>query len=143
MLRCTRAPVALRCTAAVRFAGQQATTHDHSACFERALTAEEKEVLEAQKHRSINAFVPGKAFMRHFIAAEQSTVSIYNRGMSALVTAALVGAAGVYAPLGVTAYSAWALIAYVFMANFLVLHTHKNWLLIAFLGAYLFGVFAC
>ena len=94
--------------------------------FSRPLTETEQAQFALQKNRTVNKVVPGKLFMRHFIAAEQSTVSIENRTMSIIVCVALILGCSVYADCGLTTYNAALGFAFVFLMNFFVLHTHMN-----------------
>src|SRR5688572_13094397 len=73
-----------------RFASHSATHHDHSSAFASPLTREESIHLDSQKHRTVSGVVPGKVFMRHWTAGEQATISIYNRAISLVVSAAIV-----------------------------------------------------
>ena len=125
---------------AARFAVDTTKVYDHSASFSRALSESEQVALDAQKNRTVSAIVPGKLFMRHFLAGEQATISIYNRGMSVLVTFALILGAGCYAGLGANTESVVPLAAFAFFVNFLVLHTHMNSLYGVCIGAYLIAL---
>lgn len=91
---------------ALRFGGHGPTVHDHSASFSRALTPEEKIALSDQSHRTVSSVVPGKLFMRHWLAGEQATVSIVNRTLSLFVTLGLFVWASGYSGLGWNSLSA-------------------------------------
>jgi hypothetical protein len=126
MLRRTCNTTLLRCATSRRFGGVKAGNFDHSASFSRKLTESEAEALAAQKYRVVPGFVPGKLFMRHWVAGEQATVSIYNRGISVAVTALLVLGAGLYSTSAFHTESAWPFIFAAYFTYFLVLHTHMN-----------------
>ena len=117
--------------------GDHSVEYDHSGAFARPLAAQEAEALAAQKNRTVSGVVPGKVFMRHWISAEQATVSIYNRGLSVVVTIALILLAGVYSTTNSwSTESALPMMGLVYFAYFLVLHTHMNSLWGAFFGLY-------
>ena len=120
----------------LRFAGGAPTTHDHSGSFTRALTAEEQLVMEDVKNRTVSKVVPGKLFMRHWIATEQSTYSITLRA-AFLTGIAFAGIYfSVYAGAGFTSVS-WVHFAIaVAAANYMVLHTTNPQWMAAFVGAY-------
>lgn len=119
----------------VRHGGGGPTQHDHSHIFSRSLTQEESIALEDQKKRTVSSVVPGKLFMRHWIAAEQSTVSIVNRALSLAVTLGIFVWASGYAGLGVNGLNAWHVVLMTFLANWIVLHTHMLWIAPVLLGA--------
>jgi hypothetical protein len=122
---------------AMRFSGGSPTHHDHSNSFSRPLQPEEQSAFKAQiANRPVNSFVPGKVFMRHWIAAEQSTVSIVNRVLSILVTCGLIAYMQAYFKMGFNGMSALHSAVLVFLFNWLVLHTHLLWLYPVGLGAY-------
>jgi hypothetical protein len=121
-------------TMGLRFGGHGPTEHDHSQSFSRALTPEENFALLDQKRRPVSSVVPGKLFMRHWTAAEQSTVSIVNRALSIAVTVGIFIWACGYSGLGVNGLNAWHVAGIVFLANWLVLHTHLLWLYPAMLS---------
>lgn len=120
-----------------RFSAGPVKDYDHSHVFTRALTEAETAGLNAQKHRTVSGVVPGKLFMRHWIAGEQAAVSIVNRTLSIAVTAGL----GLWAAFdynkGCTHYSAIHLMIYTFAAVFLVIHVHKVQIYGLFLLPYL------
>ena len=127
MRRVCPARPAFRAAATMRFGGGGGSqTFDHSASFSRPLTPDEQAALDAQKNRTVNKVVPGKVFMRHFIAAEQSTVSIENRVMSLILSGGIMLAFSVYSGVGLSTYNAALGFFFVFFMNFLVLHTHMN-----------------
>lgn len=117
-----------------RWGGGNNKVYDHSDAFSRRLTPEESIALEDQKHRTVSSVVPGKLFLRHWTAAEQSTVSIVNRVLSLLVTLGIFVWASGYAGLGLNGLNAWHCIVGVFLSCWLVLHTHEMWLIPAILG---------
>jgi inner membrane protein involved in colicin E2 resistance len=110
--------------------------YDHSASFSRSLSPDESEVLKAMADRTVSGVVPGKLFMRHWLAAEQATVSIYNRGLSAVVTMALLLWAGCYPTSGGTTESAIPMMGFAFFVYFMVVHTHMHNLYYAFFALY-------
>ena len=130
------APRGAATLSALRFSVDTSKTYDHSASFSRGLTAKEDEAVAALKNRTVSGIVPGKLFMRHWIAGEQATVSIYNRALSLIVTFGLILWAGSYSTLGFNTESAVAMQLAVFFAIFLVVHTHMMELYGVFLGAY-------
>lgn len=111
-------------TTAARFGGHAPTVHDQSGLFARALTVDEQLALEDQKHRTVSGVVPGKMFLRHWTAAEQSTVSILNRVLSIIVTLGIVLWAGAYSSLGFNGMNAVHAAALMFLWGWLGLHTH-------------------
>lgn len=122
--------------ASFRFAGGAPTHHDHSGSFSRPLTAEEQLAMNDVKNRTVSKIVPGKLFMRHWIATEQSTYSIALRAV--FLTA--IGVTGIYFGLySGSGYSnlSWLQFAFaVAVANYVVLHTtHPVWMT-AFISAY-------
>lgn len=114
----------------LRFGGgsDNPSKYDNSHTFSRSLSAEEQQLFAAQTHnRPVNAIVPGKMFMRHFIAGEQATVSVYNRAISWAVTFFLVFGGSLYVPMGFgsdqgTMQTSMA----VLFATFIITHTHLN-----------------
>mmetsp|Transcript_53885 Transcript_53885/g.61912 ORF Transcript_53885/g.61912 Transcript_53885/m.61912 type:complete len:153 (+) Transcript_53885:43-501(+) len=128
-LRCSAAPMAV----SWRFSGG-VSHHDHTHAFSRPLTPEESIALEDQKKRTVSGIVPGKLFMRHWTAAEQSTVSIVNRVVSLIVTLGIFIWATGYASLGYNGLNAWHVAILATLANWIVLHTHMLWLYPIMLG---------
>lgn len=121
------------CTAA-RGAHHKPTTHDWSQIFEHPLSEVEKAELASQMNRSVSSVVPGEMFMRHWIAAEQSTVSVVNRVISGMIAVfTMIWAAG-YATLGYNGHNCAHTAGWMFIAYWLVLHTHIMWLAPAFLA---------
>jgi uncharacterized membrane protein YozB (DUF420 family) len=136
----TSSRVAVSCGSLVakRFGGGDSSVeYDHSGAFARPLSGHESEILKAQKNRTVSGVVPGKVFMRHWISAEQATVSIYNRGLSVAVTIALILLGGVYATTNSwSTETALPLMGFVYFTYFMVVHTHMNSLYGVFFGAY-------
>ncbi|KAG5505196.1 hypothetical protein JIQ42_04384 [Leishmania sp. Namibia] len=119
---------------AVRAAHHKPTTHDWSQILPQHMTAEARATLQAQSHRTVSAVVPGKLFMRHWIAAEQSTVSVVNRVISGMIAVfTMIWAAG-YATLGYNGHNCAHVAGWIFIAYWLVLHTHMMWLAPAMLA---------
>jgi len=118
----------------VRFGSHGPTTHDQSAAFSRPLTVEESMALEDQKNRTVSAIVPGKMFMRHFVMAEQSTVSIVNRALSLVASLGFIAWGVWFSDYGITTISAVHVSIGVSLAAWFILHTHMLWLLPVFLG---------
>lgn len=116
-----------------RYGGHGPTEHDHTHAFSRPLTATENFALLDQKRRPVSGIVPGKLFMRHWIAAEQSTVSIVNRALSIAVTLGIFVWACGYSGMGWNGLNAWHVGCALFLGNWLVLHTHMMWLFPAML----------
>lgn len=111
------------------------THHDHSKIFTRPLSVEEQAVLDTQiNHRTVSSITPGKLFMRHWTAAEQSTVSIVNRLLSMVVTLSIFIWACGYSTLGYNGLNAWHIVLLAFFCNWMVLHTHMLWLFPAMLA---------
>ncbi|KEG14829.1 hypothetical protein DQ04_00291150 [Trypanosoma grayi] len=118
---------------ALRHSHHTQTKHDFSGCFTRKLTPEEEEALELQQdRRTVSAVVPGKMFMRHWIATEQSTVSVVNRVMTGIMSVCLMLWACGYATLGYNGHNCAHVAGWAFMAYWLVLHTHCMWMAPAF-----------
>jgi hypothetical protein len=126
--------------ASLRFSVDTSKKYDHSASFSRPLNESEATDLERMRNRTVSAIVPGKLFMRHWIAGEQATVSIYNRALSLMVTFGLIAWAGTYSTFGFSTESSLIAEAFVFLTIFLVVHTHMNELYAVCLGAYLFAL---
>ncbi|KAH9597906.1 hypothetical protein LSM04_005923 [Trypanosoma melophagium] len=112
-------------TMALRNGHHAQTHHDFSNCFTRKLTPEEEVALRLQQEdRKVSAVVPGKMFMRHWIAAEQSTVSVVNRVMSGIIAVFLMLWACCYATLGYNGHNCAHVAGWTFIAYWVVLHTH-------------------
>ncbi|RNF26979.1 uncharacterized protein Tco025E_00784 [Trypanosoma conorhini] len=110
---------------ALRHGHHRLTQHDFSECFSRKLSSEEEEALQIlQEHRPVSAVVPGKMFMRHWIAAEQSTVSVVNRVISGIISVCLMIWSCGYATLGYNGHGCAHLAGWFFIAYWLILHTH-------------------
>lgn len=119
---------------AARAGSHKPTTHDWSQIFPLHMTAEARAALQAQSHRTVSAVVPGKMFMRHWIVAEQSTVSVVNRVISGMIAVfTMIWAAG-YATLGYNGHNSAHVAGWIFIAYWLVLHTHMMWLAPTMLG---------
>lgn len=128
-----------------RHSAGKVVVFDHSSCYEHRPSAADSAAVAAQQHRVVNGYVPGKLFMRHWIAGEQSAVSIGNRIISLAVTFALIWAAGAYGPLlgagGANGVSFLGSSAFVGFALWLTLHTHMNQFVIAAAAMYVVGIF--
>ncbi len=109
--------------------------YDHTASLSRAPSEAEALALAAQSNRTVSGVVPGKLFMRHWLAAQQSTESIYTRGLSLVWTGVIVVAAGVYGGFGLDTQSALMFEALAFFAIFLMAETHWH-LMPLFAGIY-------
>ncbi|KAG5483390.1 hypothetical protein LSCM1_04938 [Leishmania martiniquensis] len=119
---------------AVRAGHHTPTTHDWSQILPQHMTAEARAAVQAQGHRTVSAVVPGKMFMRHWIVAEQSTVSVVNRVISGMIAVfTMIWAAG-YATLGYNGNNCAHVAGWMFIAYWLVLHTHMMWLAPTLLG---------
>ncbi|XQJ25850.1 hypothetical protein NXY56_001794 [Leishmania guyanensis] len=119
---------------AARTSFHKPTTHDWSQILPQHVTAEARAALQAQSHRTVSAVVPGKMFMRHWIVAEQSTVSVVNRVISGMIAVfTMIWAAG-YATLGYNGHNSAHTAGWFFIAYWLVLHTHMMWLAPMMLG---------
>ncbi|GET87173.1 hypothetical protein, conserved [Leishmania tarentolae] len=119
---------------AARTGSHKPTTHDWSKILPQYMPAEARAVLQAQSHRTVSAVVPGKMFMRHWIVAEQSTVSVVNRVISGMVAVfTMIWAAG-YATLGYNGHNSAHVAGWIFIAYWVVLHTHIMWLAPTMLG---------
>ncbi len=118
----------------VRSSSSSPTFHDHTDAFSRPLTAQEQLSLEEQSLRTVSGVVPGKLFMRHWVAGEQATVSIVNRLMSVVTSfGILIWAAG-YSGFGLSSYTAIHAMVGVNLMMWVVMHTHMLWLIPVFLG---------
>ncbi|KAK7198521.1 hypothetical protein NESM_000813800 [Novymonas esmeraldas] len=119
---------------AARTAYHKPTTHDWSHILPQQMTADARAALQAQSHRTVSAVVPGEMFMRHWIVAEQSTVSVVNRVLSGMIAVfTMIWAAG-YATLGYNGHNSAHVAGWMFIAYWLVLHTHMMWLAPTMLG---------
>ena len=119
---------------AMRFGGHSPTDHDHSASFGRQLTVEEQLALEDQKLRTVSGIVPGKLFMRHWVAGEQATVSIVNRFLSIFTSFGIMIWAVGFSGFGLSTYTAAHAAFGVYLLMWFVMHTHMLWLIPVFLG---------
>lgn len=119
---------------AVRYAHHKPTTHDWSRIWSRPLSEDEAAKVAQQSHRTVSAVVPGEMFMRHWIVAEQSTVSVVNRVISGMIAVfTMIWAAG-YATLGYNGHNAAHTAGWAFIAYWIILHTHRMWLTPTFLA---------
>ncbi|KAL7700361.1 hypothetical protein N2W54_003639 [Lotmaria passim] len=119
---------------AARTAYHKPTTHDWSQILPQNMSDEVRAALQAQSHRTVSGVVPGEMFMRHWIAAEQSTVSVVNRVISGMIAVfTMLWAAG-YATLGYNGHNSAHVAGWMFIAYWLILHTHMLWLAPTFLG---------
>ncbi|KPI83939.1 hypothetical protein ABL78_7019 [Leptomonas seymouri] len=119
---------------AARTAHHKPTTHDWSHIFPQNMSPEASAALKAQSRRTVSAVVPGEMFMRHWIVAEQSTLSVVNRVISGIIAVCtMIWAAG-YATLGYNGHNSAHVAGWMFVAYWLVLHTHMMWLLPAGVG---------
>lgn len=129
---------AIACTtslvASTRTAYHKPTTHDWSQMWAEKPTAEESAEISKQLSRTVSAVVPGELFMRHWIVAEQSTVSVVNRVLSGMIVVFTMIWAAVYATLGYNGHNAAHSAGWTFIAYWFVLHTHLMWLAPTFLG---------
>ncbi|KAG8345731.1 hypothetical protein ERJ75_001004800 [Trypanosoma vivax] len=115
------------------------TRHDFTGIFSRPLTMEEEVALkQQQEHRPVSAVVPGKVFMRHWIAGEQATLSVVNRVVSGFVTVCLILWSCGYAALGCGGYTCAHVAGWMFMAYWFVLQTHVTALVPVFAALGLF-----
>lgn len=119
---------------ATRGAHHKPTTHDWSQVLPQHLSTADRAAVEAQKHRTVSGVVPGEMFMRHWIVAEQSTVSVVNRVISGMIAVfTMLWAAG-YATLGYNGHNSAHVAGWIFIGYWLVLHTHLMWLAPALTG---------
>ena len=123
-----------------RFGGGAGKSFHHEGSMGRAMNPFEGEALHNQTNRSVSKVIPGKLFMRHWMAGEQATVSIFNRGISIAVTAGMVLYGTFLYGNGNSQYSAIHMWLYVFMCTFLVLHTHMPQLYAAFMVPYVIAL---
>ncbi len=115
---------------------------DHSASFTHELEPELAAKVAAQTNRTVPSFVPGKLFMRHWIAGVQASESIVNRIMSLAVTFAVVVYGAVYATGGgLQGLSAAPFVAFAFFGVFIFYHTHVPWHAAALFGLYLVATY--
>ena len=104
--------------------GHSPTIHDRSSLFSTPLTVDDKLNLEDQKNRTVSGVVPGKMFMRHWIAGEQSTISVANRAVSLSLSFMIILAAGFYWERGTSVVNWTTVASLVFVGGFLAAHTH-------------------
>eukprot|EP00796_Vickermania_ingenoplastis_P009058 gene9058-6356_t len=111
---------------ALRTAHHKPTVHDWSNIWSKTPSVEEQAAINSQAHRTVSAVVPGELFMRHWIAAEQSTMSVANRVISGMIiVVGMVWAAG-YATLGYNSHNSAHVAGWFFLALFFtILHTHN------------------
>lgn len=116
--------MSLQC--AQRYAHHKPTVHDWSQIWRHTPSAEEQSAIQSQSHRTVSAVVPGEMFMRHWIAAEQSTMSVANRVISGMIiVVGMVWAAG-FGTLGYNGHNCAHTAGWFFLAAFFViLHTHN------------------
>ena len=119
---------------AMRFGGHAPTIHDHSGSFTRPLTVDENLALEDQKLRTVSGIVPGKLFMRHWVAGEQATISIVNRMLSIATSFGIMIWAVGFSGFGISTYTAAHAAFGVYLVMWIVMHTHMLWLIPLFLG---------
>ena len=101
---------------------------NHAASMTGHITAEQQAAIDAQAHRTVSSYVPGKMFMRHWLAGAQATESIYNRILSLGLTGALVVYGAVYAAGGTSGdLSVAHMTAFALLVLFVPVHTHHNW----------------
>lgn len=103
---------------AIRTAHHKPTVHDWSNIWSRPLETKDCEAINLQKNRTVSAVVPGEMFMRHWIAAEQSTYSVADRVVSGMIlVVCMVWAAG-YATLGYNSHTCAHLAGWMFVAAY-------------------------
>lgn len=120
--------------ASIRSAHHKPTTHDWAPIWTHTPSAEESVAIKNQAFRPVSAVVPGEMFMRHWIAAEQSTVSVVNRVISGMIiVVCLVWASG-FATLGYNSHSCAHTAGWFFLAAFYILLESHNLLLGALLA---------
>jgi hypothetical protein len=127
----------------LRFAGASGVQGpiDHSASMQSHAydNAELKAKIDQQAMRTVPAFVPGKMFMRHWIAGVQAFESIYNRIVSLIITAGIVLWGSLYSSNNggaLNGLSATPFIMMVLIAIWLPYHTHHLWHAGVVLGMY-------
>lgn len=102
----------------IRTAHHKSTVHDWSHIWSRPLAPKDQEAINFQKNRTVSAVVPGEMFMRHWIAAEQSTYSVADRVVSGMIlVVCMVWAAG-YATLGYNSHTCAHLAGWMFVAAY-------------------------
>lgn len=137
--RAACAPLLVSC--ALRSSHSGPTHHDHSACFERELSAQEKIAFDAMvEHRPVSAVVPGKLFMRHFFAGEMTAHSIIGRMIGWVMAIGLISFSALYSGMGITSYSFLQFLLYAFVASFAAWHLAMPRLILAFVAGMLFLV---
>jgi hypothetical protein len=105
---------------------------DHSAVMQPGAyeNAELKARIDQQAKRTVAAFVPGKMFMRHWIAGVQAFESIYNRIVSLIITGAIVVWGSLYSSNNGGALNGLSVTPFIMMclvAIWLPYHTHHLW----------------
>ena len=123
-----------------RYGGQPAGPGrplDHSASMSGKIDAATQATIDAQAKRTVAAFVPGKLFMRHWIAGIQAFESIYNRILSLIVTMGIILYGSVYSSNGTaTGLNSAVFAMFALMMIFIPYHTHHLWH-----GGLMFGAF--
>lgn len=111
---------------AMRSLHHKPTKHDWSMIWANRPTKADQDAIESQMRRTVSAVVPGEMFMRHWIAAEQSTMSVANRVISGMIiVVCMVWAAG-YATLGYNSHTCAHVAGWIFLATYLVvLYSHQ------------------
>ncbi|AAZ12423.1 uncharacterized protein TEOVI_000849000 [Trypanosoma equiperdum] len=120
------------CNVSIRHGRHGLTRHDFSNVFSRSLTEEEMKALQQQQeYRPVSAVVPGKLFMRHWIAGEQATESVVDRVISGFVFVCFMLWGCGFATLGFNGNSCAHTAVLVFIAYWLYLQTHCRLLISA------------
>lgn len=121
----------------LRSAHHKPTVHDWSHIWSQPPTREEQTAISLQNNRTVSAVVPGEMFMRHWIAAEQSTYSVSNRVISGMIIVVCMVWAAAYSTLGYNAHTCAHLAGWIFVAAYLcLLYSHQAMLGVALaLGA--------
>jgi hypothetical protein len=132
MLR--RLPTTRIVALSLRHSGSSPTFHDHSDAFSRPLTVPEQLSLEDQKLRTVSGVVPGKLFMRHWVAGEQATISIVNRAVSVFTSFGILLWAVGFSGFGLSSMTAIHAMLGVYLLMWFVMHTHFLWLIPVFLS---------
>lgn len=112
------------------------TTHDWSEMWSHSPSKLEQQYIQNEHNRTVSAVVPGEMFMRHWIAAEQSTMSVANRVISGMIiVVCMVWAAG-YATLGYNSHTCAHMAGWIFVVSYLVvLYSHQYLLGLAAIAA--------